>query len=129
MATEQTPAAGVTPSDAVALDQVLVGDSEHWQDGPPFELFARLRRECPVHWTSRISDFPGEAGFWSVTTADDVHEVSRNWRTYSSELGGITALRDAICRSSCSGRCSSGWTRRSTTVSRRSSSAGSRPSG
>jgi cytochrome P450 len=96
MATEHTPAAGETPSDAAALDQVLVGDSEHWQDGPPFELFARLRRECPVHWTSRISDFPGEAGFWSVTTADDVHEVSRNWRTYSSELGGITALRDAI---------------------------------
>jgi cytochrome P450 len=96
MATEHTPAAGETPSDAAALDQVLVGDSEHWQDGPPFELFARLRRECPVHWTSRISDFPGEAGFWSVTTADDVHEVSRHWRTYSSELGGITALRDAI---------------------------------
>ena len=48
-------------------------------------------RECPVHWTDRIEDFPGEAGFWSVTTAEDIHAVSRDWQTYSSELGGITA--------------------------------------
>ena len=39
---------------------------------------------------------PGEAGFWSVTTADGVHEVSHDWATYSSELGGVTALTDAI---------------------------------
>ena len=32
-----------------------------------------------------------EAGFWSVTTAEDVHTVSRDFRTYSSERGGITA--------------------------------------
>ncbi len=78
------------------LDQVLVGDPEHWEDGPPYALFKRLRAECPVHWTSRITDFPAEAGYWSVTTADDVHTVSRDWRTYSSELGGITALTDSI---------------------------------
>jgi cytochrome P450 len=78
------------------FDDVLVGDPEHWQDGPPHELFKALRAECPVHWTSRIIDFPTEAGYWSVTTADDVHTVSRDWQTYSSELGGITALTDAI---------------------------------
>src|SRR6185503_19292160 len=49
-----------------------------------------------VHWTSRIVDFPDEAGYWSVTRADDVHTVSRDWQTYSSELGGITALTNAI---------------------------------
>jgi len=78
------------------LDDVLVGDPEHWQDGPPYELFKRLRSECPIHWTSRIPDFPREAGYWSITTADDVHTVSRDWQTYSSELGGITALTDSI---------------------------------
>jgi cholest-4-en-3-one 26-monooxygenase len=78
------------------LDDVLVGDPEHWQDGPPYELFKRLRAECPIHWTSRIPDFPREAGYWSITTADDVHTVSRDWQTYSSELGGITALTDSI---------------------------------
>jgi len=31
-----------------------------------------------------------------VTTADDVHEVSRDWETYSSELGGFTALKNAV---------------------------------
>ena len=30
-----------------------------------------------------------------MTTADDVHAVSRDWQTYSSATG-ITALRDAI---------------------------------
>jgi cytochrome P450 len=91
--------AAVTPAataDSVSLDEVLLGDRELWRDGPPHRLFARLRRECPVHWTSQITEFPDEAGFWSVTTADDVHAVSRDWRTFSSELGGITALRDAI---------------------------------
>jgi cytochrome P450 len=78
------------------LDHVLVGDPELWQDGPPNELFARLRSECPVHWSSHIPDFPKEAGYWSVTTADDIHTVSRDWQTYSSELGGITALTDSI---------------------------------
>jgi len=48
-----------------------------------------MRGECPVHWTAGITEFPEEAGFWSVTTAEDVHAVSRDWQTYSSELGGI----------------------------------------
>ncbi len=78
------------------LDEVLVGDPEHWQEGPPYELFKRLRSECPIHWTSHIPDFPSEAGYWSITTADDVHTVSRDWQTYSSELGGITALTDSV---------------------------------
>jgi cytochrome P450 len=65
-------------------------------DGPPHEMFKRLRAECPVHWTERITEYPGEAGYWSVTRADDVHAVSRDWETYSSERGGITALTDAV---------------------------------
>jgi cholest-4-en-3-one 26-monooxygenase len=31
-----------------------------------------------------------------VTTADDVHTVSRDWSTYSSELGGVVAVRAAF---------------------------------
>ena len=78
------------------LDDVLVGNRERWLDGPPNELFAELRSKCPVHWSSEISQFPEEDGFWSVTLADDVHAVSRDWQTYSSERGGITALTNAI---------------------------------
>ena len=40
--------------------------------------------------------YPEEEGFWSVTTAEDVQEVSHDWQTYSSERGGITALTNAI---------------------------------
>jgi cytochrome P450 len=74
------------------LDQVLVTEREHWRDGPPHELFGQMRGQCPVHWTSHSTEYPAEAGYWSVTRADDVHTVSRDWRTYSSELGGITAI-------------------------------------
>jgi cytochrome P450 len=73
------------------LSKVLVTEREHWKDGPPHEIFRQLRAQCPVHWTSKITEFPGEAGFWSATTADDIHEVSRDWETYSSERGGVTA--------------------------------------
>ncbi len=64
---------------------------EYWADGPPYELFKEMRRECPVHWTESFELFPEEAGFWSVTTAADVHTVSRDWQTYSSERGGVLA--------------------------------------
>jgi cytochrome P450 len=78
------------------LDNVLVSERDLWKDGPPHELFQRLRAECPVHWTERITEYPEEAGYWSVTTADDVHSVSRDWQTYSSERGGVTGVTGVI---------------------------------
>jgi cholest-4-en-3-one 26-monooxygenase len=71
-----------------------LGESELWQDGPPYAVFKELRGGCPVHWTEQISEYPQEAGFWSVTTADDVHTVSRDFSTYSSELGGVTVFAE-----------------------------------
>ena len=78
------------------LDQVLVTERELWVDGPPHQLFARLRNECPVHWTSRIGEYPNEPGYWSITRPDDIHAVSRDWKTYSSEVGGVTAITDGF---------------------------------
>ena len=78
------------------LEHVLVTERANWIDGPPHELFAQLRSECPVHWTSRVSEYPDEEGYWSVTRAEDIHTVSRDWRTYSSERGGITAITDVF---------------------------------
>jgi cytochrome P450 len=78
------------------LEGVLVIDRELWRDGPPHELFKALRGGCPVHWSAEIPELPDQDGFWSITTADDVHAVSRDWETFSSELGGITALTGAI---------------------------------
>jgi cytochrome P450 len=76
--------------------KIRVTERENWVKGPPHELFKQMRSECPVHWTDHISEFPEEAGYWSVTTADDVHAVSRDWQTYSSELGGVTAIMAAF---------------------------------
>jgi cholest-4-en-3-one 26-monooxygenase len=74
------------------LQDVLVSDLDRWRDGPPHGLFRRLRAECPVHWSAGVPDYPEEAGYWSVTRPEDIHTVSRDWRGYSSELGGITSV-------------------------------------
>lgn len=72
-------------SDAsIDLETLQVADDELWTQGPPHETFKRLRGECPVHWSPGIKQSPGDAGFWSVTRAQDVHTVSRDWQTYSS---------------------------------------------
>jgi len=71
------------------IESVELTDSELWLDGPPHEVFREMRSGCPIHWTESFELFPEEPGFWSVTTADDVHTVSRDWRTYSSERGGV----------------------------------------
>ncbi len=84
-----------TSQDQQSLEQLRVGDREQFLEGPPHELFRRLRSECPVHWSDGITEYPDEDGFWSVTKADDVHEVSRDWQTFSSELGGFTATKNA----------------------------------
>ncbi|MCB0828674.1 MAG: cytochrome P450, partial [Solirubrobacterales bacterium] len=78
------------------LEKTWVFEEELWQDGPPHELFSRMRSECPVHWSEGMSMFPEEGGYWSVTTADGVYDVSRDWETYSSERGGITAVTDSV---------------------------------
>jgi cholest-4-en-3-one 26-monooxygenase len=78
------------------IESVEVGDRVHWRAGPPYEIFKEMRAKCPVHWSERIEQYPEEAGFWSVTTADDVHAVSRDWETYSSELGGVTLFAEVF---------------------------------
>ncbi len=73
------------------IQSVELTERELWLDGPPYQLFKQMRRQCPIHWTESFEEFPEEAGFWSVTTADDIHTVSRDWQTYSSERGGVIA--------------------------------------
>ncbi|HEX8122942.1 MAG TPA: cytochrome P450 [Solirubrobacteraceae bacterium] len=84
-----------TTPERSSLDGVLVTEREHWHGGPPHELFRQMRSQCPIHWTERITEYPDEEGFWSVTTWDDIHAVSRDWETYSS-ANGITSLRHAV---------------------------------
>jgi cholest-4-en-3-one 26-monooxygenase len=78
------------------IEDALVLEREHWIDGPPLELFKRMRGQCPVHWTSEVTELPQAKGFWSVTRAEDVHAVSRDWETYSSEVGGVVAIDEVF---------------------------------
>lgn len=68
-----------------------LSDLRLWQNGPPHELFAMLRREQPVHWSS-LEGFPEESGFWSITRYEDIAAVGRDWASFSSEEGGILAV-------------------------------------
>ncbi len=66
------------------LADVDVSDLDLWKDGPPHELFTRLREEEPLHW-SEFGDFPDEAGFWSVVRYEDIAKVGRDPQTFSSD--------------------------------------------
>jgi cholest-4-en-3-one 26-monooxygenase len=82
-------------AEPTTLNDVLVADREQWKDGPPYELFKQLREQCPVHWSAGFTEYPEEDGYWSVTHAEDIHEVSRDWETYSSGTG-VTAITESI---------------------------------
>ncbi|WP_371502633.1 cytochrome P450 [Kitasatospora sp. NBC_00374] len=53
--------------------------------GPPHELFARLRREAPVHLHTREQGPP----FWVLTRHQDVVRVSRDVAGFSSARNGV----------------------------------------
>jgi cytochrome P450 len=77
------------------LENMIVIERGRWADGPPHETFKQLRAQCPVHWSSHVPDYPEESGYWSITTAEDIHAVSRDWRTYSSAQG-VTAVSEVF---------------------------------
>jgi cytochrome P450 len=83
----------MTTADLHDLDSVDLADPAVWDDGPPYELFARMQREAPVHFSSQ-KNAPEEGGFWSITRFDDVRTVSRDHKTYSSERRGIFNVDD-----------------------------------
>ena len=62
--------------------------------GPPHEVFNEWRRDDPVHWNPPNPDYPPPRralptrGFWVLTRYEDVANVSRNQRVFSSHPGG-----------------------------------------
>ena len=75
------------------LDTIDLSDLTLWEDGPPHSIFTRLREEAPIHWSS-MADYPKEPGFWSLTRAADIAAASRDFKTFSSERGGIGMMDD-----------------------------------
>jgi cholest-4-en-3-one 26-monooxygenase len=91
LSTTDRDLAASAPDGAEHLDDVWMCDPEHWRDGPPHQVFAQMRSQCPMHFSKGMSVFPEEPGFWSVTRPEDIQAVSRDWETYSSGHG-ITAI-------------------------------------
>ena len=83
----------------IPVEEIDLGDMSLWEDGFPHPIFERLRKEDPVHW-SPMATWEGEPGFWSITRAEDIHEISRRWDEFSSQRGGIV-VSDTARRSSC----------------------------
>ena len=60
-----------------------------YEQGVPHEAYDRFRRDAPVAWVNEGPHNGHEgAGFWSITRWADVVAVHKDWRTYSSEIGG-----------------------------------------
>lgn len=74
-------------NDAMPLDAIDVSDPGLYQQDCFYELFARLRREDPVHFCADSPYGP----YWSVTRYDDIMKVELDHDHYSSDstLGGI----------------------------------------
>lgn len=74
------------PDSLPALD--ILGH-DVYERGVPHAAYDRFRAEAPVAW---INETPANghhgAGFWSLTTHEHVVAVHKDWRTFSSEVGG-----------------------------------------
>ena len=67
------------------LEVIDVSDPKLYADDVWRPLFARLRREAPVHYCRQSRYGP----FWSITRYRDIMAVELDHATYSSQLGGI----------------------------------------
>lgn len=69
----------------IELAGVDLTDLRYFADGPPHQLFARMRAAGP-HWNALDG---AEPGFWSFTRAADIAAISSDPSTFSSARGGV----------------------------------------
>jgi cytochrome P450/nitrite reductase/ring-hydroxylating ferredoxin subunit len=75
--------------EGLVLDDVDLTSLDAWEQGVPYEWLTLLRREAPLFWQPETDG----RGFWVFTRYDDIVQMSKDWETYSSEVGG-TSLED-----------------------------------
>src|SRR6476659_10863118 len=75
--------------DDLVLDDIDLTDLDVWEERVPYDWLALLRRAAQLHWQPEQDG----SGFWALTRYDDVLAASKDWQTFSSELGG-TSLQD-----------------------------------
>jgi cytochrome P450 len=72
--------AQVQPLASIDVTDPALYENDTWQP-----LFARLRRDDPVHYCAESA----YGSYWSVTRYNDIMAVELDHASYSSELGGI----------------------------------------
>jgi cytochrome P450 len=68
------------PLSTIDVSNPVIYEEDTWRP-----LFARLRRDAPVHYCAESRFGP----YWSVTRYNDIMTVELDHATYSSQLGGI----------------------------------------
>lgn len=77
-------------------DRIALSEAETFQDHDrPHAIFSQFRAEEPVAWCEEPWDGPG---FWSITKYDDIQEISKLPKVFSSDAkhGGITLPSPAM---------------------------------
>lgn len=73
----------------VMTTDLRLADPGTFVNGPPHELFKRLRTEAPVYW----EPLPEGGGFWALTKYHDLIAASQDYSIFSSSYG--TNIEDA----------------------------------
>ena len=58
----------------------------------PYPTYERLRRECPVVHGEK------HGGYWLLTRYEDVRQATRDWKTFTSGVPGVTSIPVATRR-------------------------------
>ncbi len=66
----------------------LIDPHAYGRNGPPHELWAKLRRDSPVHWCESSLVEP----FWAITRHEDIRQISKNPADFIS-APGIVVMR------------------------------------
>ncbi len=91
----------MTDTASRTVDGIELGDIEFWAR-PLVErdaAFARLRAECPLGFHEELSLLEGQPpgpGFWSVVRHEDLREVNRRSKTFSSASGIVLGEQDPM---------------------------------
>lgn len=80
-----------TQPEATGLDRIDLTDLDLFVNGPPHDVFRRLRNEAPTFWHEPTEHTPDGEGFWCLTRHEDVQWAAREADLFSSCTGGERA--------------------------------------
>ncbi|MDV6247213.1 cytochrome P450 [Rhodococcus opacus] len=83
--------------DAASITGADFTDPELFSEGPPLELFRSLREAGPS-WSPTPDDWPDEEGpgYWNITRAEEIAQVSHDDQTFSSWERGFLLRSDEM---------------------------------